>query len=90
MQNPSQSYYTTEELFMLKPDITEEIIENSKVSAAPAADVEVVTTLVEPTKNAFWPKYKWYIIVGGFIIVAGAGWYFYNENKRKKKIVQKN
>jgi len=90
MENPSQSHYTTEELFMLKPDIIEKVIENSEVSIAPTTDVEVANTHAQPIKNAFWSKYKWYIIVGGFIIFAGAGWYFYNENKKKKKIVQKN
>jgi hypothetical protein len=87
MQNPSQSHYTTEELFALKPDIIEEIVENSDIPIAPATPtVEAANTDLQPIKNAFWPKYKWYIIVGGIVIVAGAGWYMYNENKKKKKI----
>jgi hypothetical protein len=89
MQNPSQSHYTTEELFMLKPEIMEEVIEHFELPVLPAANAEISVTNKQPTKNAFWPKYKWYIIVGGVIIIAGAGWYFYNENKKKKKIVQK-
>jgi hypothetical protein len=90
MENPSQSHYTTEELFMLKPEIIEEIIENSEVYIAPAPDVEIAITHKQPIKSAFWPRYKWYIIGGGIVIIAGVAWYIYNENQNKKKNVQKN
>jgi len=89
MVNPSQSHYSTEELFLLKPEITAEITRNSKVSATPPPAVKIAATHAKAIKNAFWSKYKWHVIVGG-IIIAGAGWHFYNENEKKKKSVQKN
>lgn len=86
MENPSQSHYTTEELFLLKPEITEVVAKNPEIPGAPAAaNTEIANTRVKPIKKAFWSNYKWYVIVGGVLVIAGVGWYIHNENKKKKK-----
>src|SRR5258705_7192366 len=90
MENPSQSPYTIEELFRLKPEVIQELAENAAVPVMqPPADPPNAIAPEQPIKNAFWPKYKWYFIVGGIFLVGGISWFIYHQKQKKKKNIQK-
>ena len=45
----------------------------------------------QPTAGqAFWPKYKWYVVGGVAVIILGVSWLIYDHDVKKKKTMQKN
>ena len=90
MENPSQSTYTPEELFTLKPE-TIKITEAKPImpvalvlQGAPAAVPETAFQ-----KGGFWSKNKAFLISGS-IILGCVCLFIYSEKQKKKKQRQNN
>jgi hypothetical protein len=90
MQNPIQKNYTTEELFLLRPEpVLQQAkeappIQGQKASSA-ASNANTLSNAIQdsPRKNiGFWKKNKWYLIIGG---IAAAGYIVWYVRKRQQK-----
>ena len=86
MENPLVSHYTVEELFMLKPETIEWVIEEPVMPVVLEAAVDINTASSLPVKDSFWPRHKWYIIIGGIMVAAGISWMIYRQYQKKKKV----
>lgn len=89
MENPKQSTYAPEELFLLKPDV--DVVAKPETPATSDNNISPPAVPLPPiNKSGFWENNKWYIIIGGIILIGSISLLIYHEKQKKKKNQPKN